>query len=612
MSRGDEKTEHIRRQKTDETKNHKKHLWNGTQHVPLSQTSNYGLAVSWESIGVQVDLDLQAVIVNQYGFIIDVVYYNNQMAVDGAVALAGDSTDGTMCETIWVNLKKLPKEVKLVIFVLAAYNNTQLKDAFNAKLNIFENDLITKVATFDVEQSWADCDIVAKLRVNESGEFEMLEVDELAETGSHFLDVLEPTLGDVIRKEIPDAPFQRVSFDMRKGSAAHIDTKSMKRLSIGLGGEVADITETDLELDISVVFFSDDGRLLGGVDHETDTLYGVMHAGDNTYEHHTHIDEALSVDFSQIPDQVKSIFLVLAIGSEKGNFKMVQNLYIRVFDQSAHTLLRYELEPGHEESGLVVARFFRMPSRLVPRWSFEAIGKFFSKHEGVTWKKPLAQYEMLRILHQAQPSKVKAPKHPKGAESETHHHHHHHHGEKKTGGVPPAISEQESDGKKLEPSEIQKEVEIPKSEDVARPQTENDAKESENGVQRPQMQKPMQGSRCFTIDLGNQPPSTNNVSNDPTPKPATTRALPSPAAAELPTELPLSLRESNSNDKVSLRKKGKLQLSRVQSSTSNAHPGRLSDSVPVVMDRQEAEDADAGPLRCNVSWFSFLGPCRGN
>ncbi|CAE7877578.1 unnamed protein product, partial [Symbiodinium sp. KB8] len=50
-----------------------------------------------------------------------------------------------------------------------------------------------------------------------NGKWWLYQVEEPAEHGEHFLDILEPTIGDIIRRRIDNAPkYQRVTFQMKK------------------------------------------------------------------------------------------------------------------------------------------------------------------------------------------------------------------------------------------------------------------------------------------------------------------------------------------------------------------------------------------------------------
>merc|ERR1740121_1313055 len=130
-------------------------------HLPLSK-GKYGLGVSWDRVTHSIDIDLQAVIVNKKGSIIDAVYYNNLKALRAAVTHSGDEQTGDKAgldKIIWVNLTKLAttndqeKQVKLVIFIVAAYSGGSLKDAPNMCLHVLEERKENKVASFNLARA---------------------------------------------------------------------------------------------------------------------------------------------------------------------------------------------------------------------------------------------------------------------------------------------------------------------------------------------------------------------------------------------------------------------------------------------------------------------------
>merc|ERR1719433_1284892 len=94
----------------------------------------YGFGVSWDTIDEQhVDIDLQCVVVDNVGSIIDCAYYNNLKAVR-AVAHSGDEATGKpdkIEEMVWVNLQRMPANVGVLVFVVAAYAGGFLRDVSN-------------------------------------------------------------------------------------------------------------------------------------------------------------------------------------------------------------------------------------------------------------------------------------------------------------------------------------------------------------------------------------------------------------------------------------------------------------------------------------------------
>ena len=90
----------------------------GHAYLDLTQP-NYFLGIHWYHVDGkgEVDLDLQAVIVDRHGMVVDAVYYNNLEALDGAIGAGGDSKGDEknhlvagMEEFIWISVSKLPKD----------------------------------------------------------------------------------------------------------------------------------------------------------------------------------------------------------------------------------------------------------------------------------------------------------------------------------------------------------------------------------------------------------------------------------------------------------------------------------------------------------------------
>merc|ERR1712160_148837 len=77
---------------------------------------------------------------------------------------SGDELDGAkdgLDEAIWLNISKLPAEVHMIIFVVAAYKGGHLCDASNGKIHILEERNDNEVACFSMENSKAEVDAVA-------------------------------------------------------------------------------------------------------------------------------------------------------------------------------------------------------------------------------------------------------------------------------------------------------------------------------------------------------------------------------------------------------------------------------------------------------------------
>lgn len=367
----------------------------GVQERGFLLTKNrYGVAVCWDNIDKKgMDLDLQAVIVDQFGIIVDAVYYNNLVALGGAVGHTGDEQQGDSGalydEAIWVVLPKLPAQVALIIFVVASYSVGFLEEAENAKVVVLQNTIGGRVCEFRLRKG-GDSEIVLVMKRGQNDAWIIKEGprSKTPSAGSHFLDLLEPELGDVIRAEIPGAPArQKVTFLMDKGAVSDLPlSSSLKRLAVGIGGSVRR-GQHSVDTDISAVFLNKALEVCGAVDHRHKSKYGICHSGDSLAGGNRLDDEALTIDLQQIPRKVQQIFFVLTV--KKGTFAQVQKLYARVVDQSCAELIRYSIGGSEEESGLIIGRLFRLQTT---RWGFQALGTFC---HGPTWRKALPELEQL-------------------------------------------------------------------------------------------------------------------------------------------------------------------------------------------------------------------------
>ena len=328
----------------------------------------YGIGISWSEGREQVDLDLQAVIVDDRGHIVDAVYYNNLSAMSGAIAHTGDlghSADSGG-EMIWLSLPKLPSSVQLVIFVVAAYNKSRLADAFGGKINVSAEYTGQSIALFPIENSAADVDAVLVIERLQNNKWELCELEEKAHAGKHFLDILEPYLGDIIRQRLPSAPeMQRVFFQMEKDCVIDLPSKGLHRLGIHFTGELERLSH-NVDMDVAAVFYSRKGKNLGAVYYDNMEQFGVTHCGNTTN------DEDISIDLAMIPKKVGQIFIVLNVFTEGQTFADLRHAEVAVTDQDLHELASYSLEPDATETGLVVCRIYR--SQQI--WNFQAVGRF--------------------------------------------------------------------------------------------------------------------------------------------------------------------------------------------------------------------------------------------
>ncbi|CAE7292609.1 terZ [Symbiodinium natans] len=350
---------------------------------------------SWDLAGKAVDLDLQAVVVDDRGCIVDAVYYNNMKAIKGCITHSGDEQSGQkdgLDEIIWVNLPKLPDNIRLLIFVVAAFSGGSLRDAQNGKLHVLEGNKDSEVARFPLEQSIHEVDAVASILRKDSG-WQLQIIDEPAREGRHFIDILEPVLGNIIRGAIPGAPKrQKVAFAMEKASVVDLpQAASCGAVQACLGWDVCPDAGVDVDLDVSAVVVGSDGCVKGAVFFGELQGWALTHSGDNLTGEGDGDDEVITANLQDIPVDIHQIVFIVNVYTRGVTFEKVSNAYCRILDSSGEEMARYVLREGRGERGLIMARLFR-ENGAGERWGFQALGSFC---RGQTWKDSVPEIQAL-------------------------------------------------------------------------------------------------------------------------------------------------------------------------------------------------------------------------
>jgi tellurium resistance protein TerZ len=350
------------------------------EELELPKT-RYGFGASWQSLGSRdVDIDLQCVVVDLSGAIIDCAYYNNLKAAR-AITHSGDETAGkpdNIEEMVWVNNQKLPPNVAMLVFVVAAYSGGSLKDVKDGQLHVLEEHESREIGLLSVDRSAASVSIVAAMYrtpldgagPRSSWSWKLRVVNESVQQGRHFMDIL-PELSGVIRSFLPHAPAkQKVAFAMEKGGILDLP-QGLGQVTVGLGWDVDD---GECDLDVSAVLMDRDGRdvesvFFGRLESEE---HGIQHTGDNLTGEGEGDDEQIIVNLDQIGANIQQVFFVVNIYTPHKTFMQVAEPFCRVVDNaSGAELCRYALRDAGGESGLIIARIAREAGG---RWGFHALG----------------------------------------------------------------------------------------------------------------------------------------------------------------------------------------------------------------------------------------------
>lgn len=175
-----------------------------------------------------------------------------------------------------------------------------------------------------------------------------------------------------------------MAINLVKGQRVSLDS-SMKLALVGLGWDTNRYEgQYDFDLDASVFLLNSNGMLQRDEDfifyNNLESRNGaVVHTGDNRTGDGDGDDEAIMIDFSKMPDDIKRISIVVTIhdaDARRQNFGQVSNAYIRIvkmedeFDDVGEHVLKFDLEEEFSvETALVVAEIYEKNGE----WKFKAV-----------------------------------------------------------------------------------------------------------------------------------------------------------------------------------------------------------------------------------------------
>ena len=166
----------------------------------------------------------------------------------------------------------------------------------------------------------------------------------------------------------------------------------LKKLLIGLGWDARSTDGAEFDLDASLFILKEDGQVRGDQDfifynNKKSSDGAVEHLGDNRTGEGEGDDEQITVDLSQVPQEVKKMVVGVTIHEAEGrrqNFGMVSAAFIRMVNsESNHEIARYDLS---EDASTEAAMLFGEVYRHNDEWKFRAVGQGFNGGLG-----PMAQ-----------------------------------------------------------------------------------------------------------------------------------------------------------------------------------------------------------------------------
>lgn len=341
--------------------------------------------LTWDASST-VDVDLQAVIVDNRGRIIDAAYYNNMKACGGkAVVHSGDEggqAGGGGCEEVRITLAQIPPNVQMVMMIACCFTGGALLQAPGAKVSLEQSKPAKRpLAEFPLAVRGCGLILGALVRARSGRGWVLRPINEELSVARHFMDCLDE-LNRHIVAEIPTANRrQKVAFAMEKGEVLDFGS-SLRSVTLGLGW---DVDQGKIDLDASAVLFSRSGEVLESVFFGNLKSAGahsqpaaVEHSGDNLTGEGDGDDEQLTVRLDGLGATVMEVFFCIHIytkgrGGRPKTFQDVANPYCRVTEtHGGDELCRYTLTEAGDRSGLIVARLRRSPGD--DRWGFHALG----------------------------------------------------------------------------------------------------------------------------------------------------------------------------------------------------------------------------------------------
>jgi len=374
------------------------------------------------SEGSGTDVDLQAVVVDNMGRIVDAAYYNNMKACGGkALTHSGDESGGkgrTNQEEVRVTLGKMPSSVRMVLVVACCFNGTAIKDAGNATLSLEQMaPSRTSRGSLNLVASSSGL-LVASLKRKDSDNSSSAWVStplQKAMHGCHFMDCLDG-INEYIASVIPGTNRrQKVAFAMDKGDVVEFGT-SLTSITLGLGW---DVDKGEIDLDASAVLLDESGTVLESIffgNLQTSKSHSkpgaVRHSGDNLTGAGDGDDERIYVQLESLGPTVHNVFFCIHVyskgrGGRPKTFSCVAAPYCRVVEgcneQEGEELCRFTLTEAGNESGLIIARLLRGADG---RWGFHALG---APSGGTMYKDAFPEIQRLAKMnvHEMQRSSTK-------------------------------------------------------------------------------------------------------------------------------------------------------------------------------------------------------------
>merc|ERR1740123_2816955 len=197
-----------------------------------------------------------------------------------------------------------------------------------------------------MDQPTGDSGVVLVMRriLGAEKSWSMVRVEEFSKSGRHFMDILEPTLGKVLREAMPALPKRQraaLSFTATTpGGVACLPTAvQAKWLFVGLSWDLTPSETQNVGLTLAAVFFDAQTRHLGAVTPDFTEAFGAKHSG------HGILSQGVLLDLNAMPIEVVQIFVVGHLSTPQSTFELIQKPCICVVDPLGAEVMKYTPHP---------------------------------------------------------------------------------------------------------------------------------------------------------------------------------------------------------------------------------------------------------------------------
>ena len=159
---------------------------------------------------------------------------------------------------------------------------------------------------------------------------------------------------------------------------------SLNQVLIGLGWDARATDGADFDLDASAFLLAANDKVRGETDfifyNQTRSPEGsVEHTGDNRTGAGDGDDEAVKIDLSKVPADVRKIAITVTIHDAESrgqNFGQVQNAFIRVINNQTNVeIVRFDLNEDYStETAMIFGELYRHNGE----WKFRAVGQGYN------------------------------------------------------------------------------------------------------------------------------------------------------------------------------------------------------------------------------------------